>query len=296
MRRREFIALVGGAAAWPGAARGQPVKMARVAVIWPVASAPQPPRMESFSQGLRGSGYAQGTNLSIELHYSDKGVQSLRDLALEAINRDTHVIATFGDLATRAAQDTTKAIPIVATADDIIGAKLVSSLSRPEGNTTGLTLLSADMIVKRLEVLKQLLPGLSRVSAFWDASAGELQLKSAQETARSLNVELHIIEVRSRGDLEPALQTALSGRPEGLYQFCSRFLASLYRAIVNFAAARQLPAVYQWKDHVLAGGLISYGLSQAAVWRHAGVLVAKILNGAKPQDMPSSSQRGSSWL
>jgi putative tryptophan/tyrosine transport system substrate-binding protein len=286
MRRREFIALTGGIAACPFSTRAQPSKIVRVAVLWAGASAPESPRIESFSQGLRGSGYTQGSNLSIEVHHSDKGAAALRDLAVEAVSRDARVIATFGDLATRAAQEATKTVPIVATADDILGAKLVSSLSRPAGNTTGLTLLSTDMVVKRLEVIKQLLPGLSRVVALWDASAGPLQVKSAEQTAQSLNVKLHIVEVRSQDDLSGALQTAISSHPEALFLFSSPFLASLYRPIVEFAAAHRLPAIYQWKEHVSAGGLVSYGQNLAAVWRHAGVIVAKILNGAKPAELP----------
>src|SRR5438445_1927347 len=265
MRRRDFISALGGAAVWPIAAQAQRPNMVSIALLWPGGSPPQPPRMESFSQGLRGSGYAQGINLNIELFYSDKGAEALRDLTLEATKRGNNVIATFGDLATRAAQETTKTVPIVATAEDMIGARLVSSLARPEGNTTGLTLLSAEMTVKRLELLKQLLPGLSRVSAFWDASAGQLQLKSAEEAARSLNVNLQVIEIRRRDELESALQTALGSRPEAPCLVPSPFLASLYQPIVEFAAKHKLPAVYQWKDHVAAGGLVSYGLSLAAV-------------------------------
>jgi putative ABC transport system substrate-binding protein len=131
-----------------------------------------------------------------------------------------------------------------------------------------------------------LLPGLSRVSAFWDASAGALQLKSAEETAQSLSLKLHIVEVRSRNDLSGALQTAISNRPDAFFLFSSPFLASLYRPIEDFAAAHRLPAIYQWKEHVLAGGLVSYGPTLGAVWRHAGVLVAKILNGANPAELP----------
>jgi len=286
MKRREFITLLGGMAAWPFPTRAQPSQIVRVAVLRSGASSPQSPRMEAFSQGLRGSGYTQGINLSIEVHYSDKGAASLRDLAIEAVRSDARVIATFGDLATRAAQEATKTVPIVATADDILGAELVSSLSRPGGNTTGLTLLSTDIVAKRLEIIKQLLPSLSRVSALWDTSAGALQLKSAEEMAQSLSVKLHIVEVRSSDDLSGALQTAMSSHPEALFLFSSPFLASLYRPIVDFAAAHRLPAIYQWKEHVSAGGLISYGQNLAAVWRHAGVVVAKILNGANPAELP----------
>jgi putative tryptophan/tyrosine transport system substrate-binding protein len=286
VRRRDFISVIGGSAVWPLVVHAQSTNTARVVVLWPGASAPQSPRLESFAQGLRGSGYTEGINLTIELLYSEKGTEPLRDIAFQAAKRGTDVIATFGDLATRAAQEATKTVPIVATAEDMIGANLVSNLSQPDGNTTGLTLLSAEMTVKRLEIVKELLPGMSRVSALWDASAGQLQLKSAEEAARTLNLKLHVIEIRRRDEIKAALQAALESHPEALCLFSSPLLASLYEPIVEFAAANRLPVVYQWKDHVAAGGLISYGLSLAAVWRHFGVLVAKVLNGAKPQDVP----------
>ena len=273
-------------AASPAIEAQQAEKIWRIGVLWPGASTPPPPRMEAFRQGLRESGYAEGRNLAIELRYSDKGAERLRDLAVELVRLDVHVIAAIGDLAPRAAQQATSAIPIVALADDVLGAGLITSLSRPGGNTTGLTILSPELSAKRLELLKALLPNVSRVAALWDPTTGRSQVTTIQDAARSLNVKVQVLEVRGRGDLAGAFQAARKQRAEALNVFSSPLLASLYRPIVDLAAENRLPAIYQWREHAEAGGLASYGPSLAAMWHQTALLVGKILKGAKPGNLP----------
>jgi len=172
MRRREFITLLGSAIAWPLAARAQQPSgnVPRIGLLWPGVSVPASPRMESFRRGLREQGYVDGRNVIIELRYSREGPQHLAELAADLVRMNVDVIWTAGDLAPKVAQQATRTIPIVATTDDMLGAGLVTSLSHPGGNITGLTILAPELSAKRLEVLKNIVPGLSRVAALWERS------------------------------------------------------------------------------------------------------------------------------
>lgn len=260
-------------------------KMSRVAVLWPGPSTPPPPRMESFRQGLRESGFVEGRNLAIEIRNSDKGGERLRELAAELAKRDVQAIAAFGDLAPRAAQQATTKIPIIAIADDVLGAGLVDSLPRPGRNTTGVTIFSPELSAKRLTLLKEILPDVSRVGVIWDP-ASPSQLKATEDAARTLALTLQVLEVRGHDDVVRAFDAAKNGRAEAINILASPLLSSLSPTIVDLAAKNRLPAVHQWREHAEAGGLVSYGPSLAGLWRQAGVVVSKILNGAKAGDLP----------
>jgi putative ABC transport system substrate-binding protein len=242
--------------------------------------------MESFRRGLREQGYVDGRNVVIELRYAQGGPLQLPDLAADLVRMNVDVIWTAGDLATKVAQQATATIPIVALADDMLAAGLVTSLSRPGGNTTGLTILASELSAKRLELLKNIFPGISRVAALWDPTTGTSQVTVTKEAAQSLNVNLQILEVRNRDDLARAFEAAMKEHAEALDTFSSPFLASLYREIISFAAENRLPAIYQWREHAEAGGLASYGPSLSETWRQSALIVTKILRGAKPSDMP----------
>jgi putative ABC transport system substrate-binding protein len=289
VRRREFITLLGGvAAAWPLTARAQQQgeSVPKIGVLWPGAAPPGSPRMESFRQALRQFGYVEGRNVAIELRYADGGLRQLPELAAELVRLKVNVITAFGDLAPKIAQQATGTIPIVAISDDIVGAGLVASLSRPNGNITGFTILSPELSAKRLELLKELVPGISRVATLWDPTTGNSQVTTSESAARSLNLKLQILEVRNRDDVAGAFRAARDGRAAALNVFSSPFLASFYREIIDLAAEYRLPAIYQWREHVEAGGLLSYGPVLASMWRQAGVIVARILKGAKPMELP----------
>ena len=298
MRRREFLGVLGGAAAfWPLAARTQqPVeKVPRIGLLWPGASVPASPRMELFRRGLRQQGYVDGRNVVIELRYAQGGPQQLPDLAADLVRTNVDVIWTAGDLATKVAQRATATIPIVALADDMLAAGLVTSLSRPGGNTTGLTILASELSAKRLELLKNIFPGISRVAALWDPTTGTSQVTVTKEAAQSLNVNLQILEVRNRDDLARAFEAAMKEHAEALDTFSSPFLASLYREIISFAAENRLPAIYQWREHAEAGCLASYGPSLSETWRQSALIVTKISGALSPVICRWSSQRGLSW-
>ena len=289
MRRREFITLLGGAVVmWPFAARAQQQgeSVPKIGVLWPGAAPPASPRMESFRQALRQLGYVEGRTVVIELRYAEGGVPQLPELAAELARLKVNVITAFGDLAPKIAQQATGTIPIVAICDDIVGAGLVASLSRPGGNITGFTILSPELSAKRLELLQEFVPGIARVAALWDPTTGKSQATISESAARSMNLKLQILEVRNRDDVAGAFRAARDGKAAALTVFASPLLASLYREIIDFAAEYRLPAIYQWRENVEAGGLLSYGPVLASMWRQTGVIVAKVLKGAKPSDLP----------
>src|SRR5215469_556099 len=287
LKRRAFITLLGGAAAWPLAARAQEAgSTARIGLLWPGDAPPVSPRMESFRQGLRALGFVDGQNIAIELRYAQRGPQQLPELAADLVRLKVDVIFASGDFAPKVAQQATETIPIVAISDDILGAGIVASLSRPGGNTTGLTILSPELSAKRLEVLRDIIPGLSRVTALWDPTTGASQVTMTTSAALSLNLKLQVLEVRRREDVAAVVRAARNSQAEALNVFSSPILASLHREIIAFAAEYRLPAIYQWKEHAEVGGLVSFGPNLAAMWRQSAVIVAKILKGAKPADLP----------
>ena len=288
MRRRDFITLLGAVAgSWPSAVCAQQgANPSKIGVLWPGGSVPPSPRMESFREGLRRSGYVEGQNVTIELRYAEAGLKQLPDLANDLIRAKVDVIATFGDLATKTAQQVTKVIPIVTLTDDALGAGLIGSLSRPGGNTTGITILAPELGAKRLELLSRMVPGLSRVACLWDPTTGPSQGATAENAARAMKLKLQVLEVGRRDDVEGAFRAAHDGQAQAINVLSSPFLASIYREIIDRAAEYRLPAIYQWREHAEAGGLMSYGPSLPAMWVQDGTLVAKVLKGALPSDLP----------
>ena len=288
MRRRDAVKLLGIlAVSWPRVSWGQQVgSIPTIGLLWPGVSPPAPPRMDAFRQGLREAGLVEGQDVRIELRYAQQGPQQLAELAAELVRLNVKVIVSAGDHGPRVAQTATTTLPIVAMSDDVLGAGIVSSLSHPGGMTTGITILSPELNAKRLDVLKELIPGLSRVAALWDVSAAPSQVTATENAARLLNVKLQILEVRRREDLAAAFDAALSAKADALNVFSSPFLASLYQEIIALAAEHRVPAIYQWKEHAEAGGLVSYGPSLVGMWRQCAMIAVKILRGAKPAEMP----------
>jgi putative tryptophan/tyrosine transport system substrate-binding protein len=293
VRRRAFITLLSGAAAaWPLSARTQQSgNSATIGLLWPGDAPPASPRMESFQQGLRALGLVDGQNVVIELRYAQRGPEQLPELAAELIRLKVDVIFASGDLAPKVAQQATDTIPIVAISDDILGAGVIASLSRPGGNTTGLTILSPELSAKRLEVLRDMIPGLSRITALWDPTTGASQVTMTASAALSLNLKLQVLEVRRREEVAAAVRAARSSQADALNVFSSPILASLHREIIAFAAEYRLPAIYQWKEHVEAGGscpmgpiLRRFGGSPRSSWpRCSRVLSLLTYRSSNPQ-------------
>jgi len=255
-------------------------------MLWPGVSAPAAPRMESFRRGLREQGYVDGRNVRVELRFAREGLQTLPKLAAELVQLNVDVICTFGDLTPKLAQEATRAIPIIAITDDIVGAGLVDNLSRPGANLTGLTILAPELSAKRLQVLKSVFPAITRVATLTDPTTGTAQVLLTSNAAQFLNVDLQVLQIRGREDLSAAFEAAKVRRAEALNVFSSPLLSSLSGEIIELAAEYRMPAIYQWREHVEAGGLISYGPNLGEMWRQCAVMVAKVLAGAKPGDMP----------
>jgi putative tryptophan/tyrosine transport system substrate-binding protein len=287
MRRREFIGLIGGASILARTAHAQQAEAGRrIGVLWPGSTYPAPPRMNAFTLALRQLGFVEGQNLAIELRYARDGAQQLPELADELARANVDVIAAFGDLAPKIAHQKTEKTPIVAISDDILATGLVGSLSRPGGSVTGLTIMSAELSAKRLGVLHQMIPKMSRVAALWDPTTGASQVVATEGAAKTLGLDLQVLEVRNYGDLADAFRKARANGADGMNVFASPSLSSFFREIIDLAMQHRLPAIYQWREHVDAGGLLSYGPNLTAMWRQAGTIVVKILMGAKPIALP----------
>jgi putative ABC transport system substrate-binding protein len=245
-------------------------------------------REEAFRQGLRDLGYIEGQNIVLEWRFT-KGQEDQAAVAAELVRSKVDIIVTDGNRPTRAAKNATKTIPIVmAVAGDPIGTGLVESLGRPGGNITGLTLLSPELSGKRLEILKETVPKLSRVAVLLNpANPGTaLYRKEAEVAARSLGVELHLLEARRPNELASALSGTKTVRAQALVSLPDAMFFSEQVQIANLAAQTGLPAIFPEGEFVNAGGLMSYGPNLPDLFRRAAYFVDKILKGANPADLP----------
>ena len=251
-----------------------------------------PGALEIFRQGLRERGYVEGQSIAIEYRFAEGRLERLPALAAELVRLKVEVIVTWGP-GISAAKDATTTIPIVmASTLDAVRWGLVASLARPGGNVTGLTGISFDLIGKRLELLKEALPNISRlallryVESQTAPGAGALLVKEAEETAQALGMSLHILEVRDPDDLESAFAAMARERADALYGVESALLHTQRIRIIALATQHRLPTMFWRRTFVDAGSLMSYGPSQPDMWRRAATYVDKLLKGAKPADLP----------
>jgi putative ABC transport system substrate-binding protein len=292
MRRREFITLLGGAAvAWPLAARAQQTgKMSRIGYLGSSSPSLEPHYVEAFRQKLRDLGHVEGENIAIEYRWAEGQDDRLPNLATQLVRLRPDVIVTTGTPGTQAAMQATKTIPIVmASSGDPVGVGLVASLARPGGNVTGFTILGPELEGKRLELLKQAVPELSRVAVLWNPSnpAVVFYFETIKNAGRALRISLDpVTEVRRAEELDNAFSAIASARPQALAVLVDRSLLAHRKRIVEFAAAKRLPVMYPYREYVDAGGLMSYAPSNIELFRGAATYVDKILKGAKPGDLP----------
>lgn len=292
MNRRHFIALLGVAAvAWPRAARAQtPGKLPRIGYLSDEGPSSNPfASCNSVLDGLRQRGYADGRNIIIEYRYAAGKVEQLPSLAADLVDKHVEVILAIGTPAAKAAMAATRTIPIVfARAGDPVGSGLVAGLAHPGGNATGVSILTTDLAGKRLEVLKDAVPRLSRVAVLYeqDFPPGELEIKQLTAAAPSLGVHLDTVGVGSVAALEGALPHITKKSPQALFVGSSGLFGYNYRLILDLALKSRLPALYVRREYVEAGGLISYGVSYREMFRLAADYIARILNGSKPADLP----------
>ena len=246
---------------------------------------PPDPNVEAFRQGLRELGYVEGQNIAIEYRWAEGKRDRLPGLAAELVALKVDLIVTAGTTVTRAAKQATGTIPIVMAAiGDPVAAGLVASLAHPGGNITGLSILGPELAGKRLQLLKELLPGLSRVAVL--STLGNphnaLEFQWVRVAAQALGVELELLELRDPDELESAVNRV---RPDALVTLSDPALFDHRSRVVNLAAAGRLPAIYEHREYVAAGGLMSYARSQSDLHRRAAAYVDKILKGAKPADL-----------
>ena len=291
--RRAFIGkLAGGLLAAPlTAGAQQTAKVFRIGLLG--SSSPTDPEAsriwEGFFQGLRELGYVEGQNILVEGRFYGDRTERLPALAVELVRLNVDVIVAQGPPAPEAAQRATPTIPIVMTVhQDPVGSGLVASLARPGRNATGLSVLTTELVGKRLQLLKEAVPGLSRVAVLWDPThpTATLQLREAEVAARSLKVQLQVLEARAPGDLVSAFSAMRNGGVGGLI-FLGGLMFFVERTrIVELAAQSRLPAIYGAKENAEAGGLMAYGPNLRESYRRAAAYVDKILKGAKPAELP----------
>jgi putative tryptophan/tyrosine transport system substrate-binding protein len=288
VNRREFISLIGGAAAaWPLAARAQQTgKIHKIGYLSPGSLTPV---VTPFFDSLRELGWIEGKNVTFEYRYADNRLERLPELAAELVRLNVDVIVAVGTLGPLAAKRATSTIPIVMTAaGDPLGSGLVASLARPGGNVTGMSLMAPDLGGKRLELLKELLPRLSRVAVLWNAANPypALVFKETQTAGRTLGIEVQSLEVRGPDDLDSAFAAARRQHPHALIAVEDPLTGTYRKRIADFAVTEQLPSLHGLREDVKAGALISYGASLADLLRRAAGYVDKILKGARPADLP----------
>ena len=285
-RRRFLLTSLAGMLVTPLRAVAQHV-VYRIGVLSP--EAPPPGFLENFRAGLRELGYVDGRTITLELRNAGGNIDRLTDLADELVRLKVHIIVTINTSAALAAKKATATIPIVITrVANPVKSGLVPSLSHPGGNLTGLTALPDELGAKQLQLLKELLPRLSRVAALWNAHnpGGAIVVKDMEPSAVALGLQLLPVSVGSSSEFVGAFEAAARGRAEALYVNDDAFMTRHRVQILDLADKHSLPVLTTYKDFVEAGGLIAYGASPAAIYKRAAVYVDKILRGAKPADLP----------
>lgn len=267
----------------------QPKQVPRVGFLVPGSPSSYSDRIEAFRQGLRELGHVEGQNIIIEYRYTEGKSDRLPVLASELVQLKVDVIVTGTTPAIQAVKNTTSTIPIVmAEVADPVAVGLVASLARPGGNITGLTTLSPDLDGKRLELVKEILPKVTRVAYIWDPanSAGRIRFKGVQGAAQALAITLQSLEARNPKELESAFEAAIRERP-GALMVPNPTVLAYGRQVADFAAQNRLPVIYDTREHAEKdGGLLSYGPNFADLLRRTATYVDRILKGAKPADLP----------
>jgi putative tryptophan/tyrosine transport system substrate-binding protein len=288
MKRREFIGLLGGAAAWPLTASAQRAE-GKLVTIGILAIEPWPSSIDAFRRALDARGYIEGKNVRFVYRYAKGHTERLPELANELVGLNVDVIFTWRTDAVLAAKQATATIPIVmGVIGDPIGSGIVTNLARPGGNITGCSLRVAELEGKRLQLLKDVVPGLSRVAILLNPTNHYMRLvrESAREGAQGLHLSLAFYEVYDTTTLDAAFVTLTKDRPNAFLVPADTFLVSQRSLIAQFAIENKLPSIYTFREYIEAGGLIAYAPNYPDLFRRAASYVDKILKGAKPGELP----------
>jgi putative ABC transport system substrate-binding protein len=290
MRRREFIAGLGSAAAWPVAARGQQAAMPVIGFVNGGSADATAGRVAAFRKGLGETGYVEGQNVTVEYHWLEGQFDRLPALMAGLVRRRVAVVATPGTLAgTTAAKNATTTIPIVfGLGGDPVSNGVVASLARPGGNATGINVFSLELVAKRLALLHELVPKAVRVAVLLNPASvtGEPALREAQGAARAIGLQIHVLNATTIGEIDAAFASISHDRPDALFVSPNTLFSRRRVQLITLAARERIAASYSGRDYVVAGGLMSYGADAADMYRQVGVYTGKILNGAKPADLP----------
>jgi putative ABC transport system substrate-binding protein len=289
MRRREFITLLGGAAAWPLAARAQhPGKLPTIGYLGSGTPATQSAWVAAFVQRLPELGWIEGRTVAVEYRWAEGRDERYAKIAAELVRLKVDVIVTSGTPAVMALKQATSVIPIVfAQAGDPVANNLVTSLARPGGNITGLSNQTRELAGKRLELLREVVPGLHQLAILVNVGnpSAVLEMGEAEAAARTLGLDVAVVEIRRAEDIGPAFD-ALKGRADALYVCADALVVSNRMRINTFALSARLPTVHFSRDLVEGGGLMSYGTNVPDLFRRAAEYVDKILRGVKPAEIP----------
>ena len=287
-RRRFLLTSLAGALAAPLASEAQQARrIPVVGSLWNGSEAISAPNVAAVRQGLKELGYVEGRDVTIVSQYADGKFERFPVLVKELIELKPDVIVAAGPQAGRAIKQATSTVPVVmAVISDPVAEGLVQSLARPGGNITGIAFENAELTAKRLELLKRVIPGATRVAALADSTFGSGGLPELQAAARSLGLELQVVEVRGPADFDAAFRSARAARAEGLVVLASPLLSANRKSLIAHAASSRLPATYEVRTFVEDGGLMSYGPNRLVMFRRAAIYVDKILKGAKPGDLP----------
>jgi putative ABC transport system substrate-binding protein len=289
IRRREFIALLGGAAAWPLAARAQQQAMPIIGFLNPTSPDTVADRLRGFHQGLKEAGYVEGGNVAIEYRWAEGQYDRLPTLAAELVRRQVAVIvATQGGSAMLAVKATTT-IPIVfLVGDDPVRLGLVASLARPGGNLTGVNFFTGELGAKRLELLRALVPAAARLAVLVNPAnpANESTLKDVVPAARAIGLKIQVLNASSSREISAAFAILVGDRPDALFVGGDALFTSRRVQLATLAARHAIPAIYSARDFADVGGLMSYGSNLTDAFRQVGVYTGRILKGAKPADLP----------
>src|SRR5262245_10864082 len=289
MKRREFITLLGGAAvAWPLAARAQQPAMPVIGFLNPTSPDAFAGRLRGFRQGLKDTGYVEGENVAIDYRWAENQIDRLPLLAAELVRRRVAVIVgnTPSAFAAKAATTT---IPIVfLVAEDPVKLGLVASLARPGGNLTGINMFSAELVAKRLDLLRELVPGAARVGVLVNPAGpdAETTLRDVEPAARAIGLQIQVLNASTSREINAAFVTFVRDRADALFVGSDPFLSSRRVQLVNLATRHAIPASFSNRESPEIGGLMSYGANILEAWRESGTYVGRILKGAKPADLP----------
>jgi putative ABC transport system substrate-binding protein len=287
-RRRDFITLLGGVAAWPLVARAQQPAMPVIGFARSTSLSDSTQLVTAFRQGLKELGFVEGENVAIEYRWAEGQYDRLRTLMADLVDRKVAVIAANSPSALAAKTVTTTILIVFTTGDDPVNLGLVTNLSRPTGNVTGVTFFAGAVVAKQLELLHELLPQATVISVLVNPNfpGATFQLRDVQEAARTLGHTMHVLNASTGSEINTAFATIAQQRTDALLVAGDPFFLSRVSQFVTLAARHAVPTIYAQREYVAGGGLISYGTSVTDAYRQVGVYVGRILRGAKPTDLP----------